>query len=35
MITFFVAIAMLIGGYFIYGAFVEKVFEIDFNVMEE
>jgi len=29
MITFFVAIAVLIGGYFIYGTFVEKVFGVD------
>ncbi len=29
MITFFLSIALLITGYFIYGAFVEKVFGID------
>jgi len=29
MITFFVAIAVLIGGYFIYGSFVERVFGAD------
>lgn len=31
MITFFVAIAILIGGYFIYGSFVERVFGADKN----
>ncbi|MDU1890766.1 MAG: carbon starvation protein A [Dysgonomonas sp.] len=31
MITFFIAIAILVGGYFIYGAFVEKIFRIDKN----
>ena len=29
MVTFFIAIAMLIGGYFLYGKFSEKVFVID------
>jgi len=29
MITFFIAIAVLIGGYFIYGSFVEKIFGAD------
>lgn len=31
MITFFIAIAVLIGGYFIYGTFVEKIFGVDKN----
>lgn len=31
MITFFISIALLIGGYFIYGTFVEKVFGADKN----
>ena len=29
MISFFIALAVLIGGYFIYGAFVEKILDID------
>ena len=29
MITFFIALAVLILGYFLYGKFVEKVFGID------
>lgn len=31
MFSFFVALAVLIGGYFIYGTFVEKVLDIDVN----
>ena len=31
MITFFVALACLILGYVLYGAFVEKVFGVDAN----
>ncbi|GAW91691.1 carbon starvation CstA family protein [Calderihabitans maritimus] len=31
MVTFFAAIALLIGGYFVYGAFVERVFGVDEN----
>ncbi len=31
MTSFLIALAVLIGGYFIYGAFVEKVFGIDAN----
>lgn len=29
MVSFLIALAVLVGGYFIYGAFVEKVFGID------
>lgn len=29
MFSFFIALAVLIGGYFIYGAFVEKILDID------
>ncbi len=29
MISFFIALAVLIGGYFIYGAFIEKILDID------
>lgn len=29
MISFFISLAVLIGGYFIYGAFVEKILDID------
>ncbi|MBS5799914.1 MAG: carbon starvation protein A, partial [Clostridiales bacterium] len=29
MITFLVSLALLIGGYFVYGKFVEKVFKPD------
>ena len=29
MITFTIALLVLIGGYFVYGKFVEKVFGID------
>lgn len=29
MFSFFISLAVLIGGYFIYGAFVEKIFDID------
>ncbi|MDR3262530.1 MAG: carbon starvation protein A [Tannerella sp.] len=32
MITFCIAIALLIGGYFVYGAFVERVFGADKNI---
>ena len=31
MITFFIAIVVLIGGYFLYGSFVERVFGADKN----
>jgi carbon starvation protein CstA len=31
MITFFVSIALLFGGYFIYGSFIERVFGVDKN----
>lgn len=31
MISFLIALALLIGGYFIYGVFVEKIFGIDPN----
>ncbi|MDE6337837.1 MAG: carbon starvation protein A, partial [Muribaculaceae bacterium] len=31
MISFLIALAALIGGYFIYGAFVERVFSSDAN----
>ncbi|NDV79349.1 carbon starvation protein A [Dysgonomonas sp. 511] len=31
MISFFIAVAVLIGGYFVYGSFVEKVFGADKN----
>ncbi|MCL3780979.1 carbon starvation protein A [Prolixibacteraceae bacterium JC049] len=31
MITFFIALAILVGGYFVYGRFVEKQFGIDEN----
>lgn len=29
MITFCIALLVLIGGYFIYGKFIEKIFGID------
>ncbi len=29
MFSFFIALAILVGGYFIYGAFVEKILDID------
>ena len=29
MYSFFISLAVLIGGYFVYGAFVEKVFNVD------
>ena len=29
MISFLISLAVLIGGYFVYGLFVEKVFGID------
>ena len=29
MITFFISIALLIGGYFIYGKIVEKIFGVN------
>ena len=31
MITFFIAVVILIGGYFLYGSFVERVFGADRN----
>lgn len=32
MFTFLISIAILIGGYFIYGSFVEKIFNTDDNI---
>ena len=29
MYSFFISLVVLIGGYFVYGAFVEKVFNVD------
>ena len=31
MITFSIALLLLIAGYFVYGAFVERVFKPDYN----
>ena len=31
MITFLICIAILIAGYFIYGTYIERKFEIDVN----
>ena len=31
MISFFIALALLIGGYFVYGKFVERVIKVDAN----
>lgn len=32
MFTFLISIALLIGGYFIYGSFVEKIFNTNDNI---